>query len=539
MIAPHIERSARTGDLDAVATLTAAGHACAPRAPAAAARWFAAALRLLPDDHSQRKPELLVPLARALGSAGQLEASREALEEVLRLLPPELGAIRGQVIAFMSLISHLLGRHGEARENLLAALAERHGDTTSPEAAALETELAADCFFLGEWRQMNDWAELAVAAADPRTQATATALLALSCYELGRPAEAREHVAAAKALIDGLSDDELALRVDACHWLGWCEHLLDHYADSVRHMQRGIAISRRTGQGHVLAPMTIGLVIANCWQGELAQAWPHAEDAVEIAHLSGSDQLMAWAQTMCCWVAGRRGDLELAVAAGEEALRVSEQVTRGPYTIVASCWLADAMIESGSPQRALDVLLAAIDGPELPGVEPAFRSCIYEVLTRAELARERIEQAGDWAARAADAVRDLGLPGRESFALRAQAEVELASGRPAAAAELALAAAEKAGSGYRIDSARSRLLAGRSFAAAGDRRRALAELRRARRVLDEARARGQHLASLLRARRDEIEPELLALPRPETVRDPVRPRDQKSTAVGRREAVRF
>lgn len=493
VLAPHIERSSDVGDLDAVAALTAAGHACAPRAPAAAARWFAAALRLLPEEQSQRRPELLVPLARALGSSGQLEASREALQEVLRLLPPELGAIRGQVIAFMSLISHLLGRHGEARENLIAALGERGDDPASPEAAALEAELAADCFFLGEWTQMNTWAArasgLADAAGDPRTQATATALLALSCYELGRPVEAREHVAEAKAIIDGLSDDELALRIDACHWLGWCEHLLDHYDDSVRHMERGVAISRRTGQGHVLAPMTIGLVIANTWQGELERAWAHAEEAVEIAHLSGSDQLMAWAQTMRCWVAGRRGDLELAVAAGEEALRVSERVIRGPYTVVASCWLADALIERGAPQRAVDVLLAAIDGPELPGVEPAFRSCIYEVLTRGELARDRVERAGDWAARAADAVRGLGLPGRESFALRALAEVELASGRPAAAAELALAAAEKAGASYRVDSARSRLLAGRSFAAAGDRRRALAELRRARRALDECGAR--------------------------------------------------
>lgn len=488
-MAPHVERSAGSGDLGAVAILTEAGHASAPRAPAAAARWFAAALRLLSDDQAQAKLGLLVPMARALGSSGQLEAGREALGEALRLLPPDLGVIRGQVIAFMSLVSHLLGRHGEARENLIAALDELPGDPSSPEAAALKAELAADCFFLGEWAQMNRWAasarELALAASEPLTRATATALLGLSCYELSRAAEAREHVAEARSIVDGLGDDELALRIDACHWLGWCEHLLDHYADSVRHMERGIAISGRTGQGHMLAPMTIGLVIANTWQGDLDRAWGHAEEAVEIAHLSGSDQLMAWAQTMRCWVAGRRGDLEQAIAGGEEALRVSERVARGPYTVVASCWLADALIESGSPRRAVDILLAAIDGPELPGVEPAFRSCIYEVLTRAELALDRVEQAGEWAARAADAVRALELPGRESFALRARAEVELARERPAVAAALALDAAEKAGAGYRVDSARARLLAGRSLVAAGDRERGLAELRRARDELDE------------------------------------------------------
>ena len=46
-IAHHVERSARQGDEAAIALLREAGDAAAPRAPASAARWFGAALRLL------------------------------------------------------------------------------------------------------------------------------------------------------------------------------------------------------------------------------------------------------------------------------------------------------------------------------------------------------------------------------------------------------------------------------------------------------------------------------------------------------------
>ena len=50
--AHHVERSAREGDVDAVAVLREAGEAAARLAPASAARWFGAALRLLPRERA-------------------------------------------------------------------------------------------------------------------------------------------------------------------------------------------------------------------------------------------------------------------------------------------------------------------------------------------------------------------------------------------------------------------------------------------------------------------------------------------------------
>ena len=62
-------------------------RAAAPRAPATAARWYQAALRLLPHDQFERRLGLLVATATSLASAGLLAESRSALLDALELLP--------------------------------------------------------------------------------------------------------------------------------------------------------------------------------------------------------------------------------------------------------------------------------------------------------------------------------------------------------------------------------------------------------------------------------------------------------------------
>lgn len=48
LLAPHVARAARLGDMDAVTLLAGAARALGPRAPATVARWLHTALRLLP-----------------------------------------------------------------------------------------------------------------------------------------------------------------------------------------------------------------------------------------------------------------------------------------------------------------------------------------------------------------------------------------------------------------------------------------------------------------------------------------------------------
>src|SRR5690242_16870050 len=85
----HVERSARTGDMAAVELLTRAGEESSALAPASAAHWFETAIRLLPmdEDLAQLRLELSTRRATALGVAGHLEEARDALRELLKLLP--------------------------------------------------------------------------------------------------------------------------------------------------------------------------------------------------------------------------------------------------------------------------------------------------------------------------------------------------------------------------------------------------------------------------------------------------------------------
>ena len=85
----HVEKCARPGDAAAVGVLAEAAAAAANTAPATAARWYAAGARLLPHADRTERAGLLGPMAVALANAGRLHESREALLDVLALLPSE------------------------------------------------------------------------------------------------------------------------------------------------------------------------------------------------------------------------------------------------------------------------------------------------------------------------------------------------------------------------------------------------------------------------------------------------------------------
>ena len=483
--AHHVERSGRLGDAEAIGLLTEAAHTTATRAPATAARWFGAALRLIPEGPRAAEPRLalLVPMARALASAGRLDESRRTLDQVLDLLTPELAPLRGQVISFMSMLERLVGRHREARTTIEQGLAEL-SDQESAEAVGLQVELASNHYFEGDWQRARDAAETACRLTrqlgDPALSAAASAVLGLAYCGLGLSAEARGRMADARAFVDGASDEELAPRLDAFHWLAWLEHHMESYDEVVRHMERGLAISRRTSQGHLLVPMTIGLVIAKGWSGQIDEAIEHSEAAVEIARLLDAEQLLALTLNLRCWLAVRAGDLPRVVRFGEEAMDAVGPVASSPHSIYAGAWLAEAQVEAGAPARGRDALVRATGGPDLPLVEPGLRAYFYEVLTRAELALGHCDEAKRWAERAATIADGLELAGPTGWALRAAAETAMACDEPQRGAELALESAAAAGGIHPVEGARARIVAGRALSLAGARDQAVAELERAR-----------------------------------------------------------
>jgi DNA-binding NarL/FixJ family response regulator len=477
-LAHHVACSAAPGDEDAAALLTAAGHAAATVAPASAARWFQAALRLLPANvEDGRRLALLGPLAAALGSAGRLEESRATLIEILDMLPVSLVQARGRLIGFTGVIDRLLGRHGDAR-SLLEETLRSVGDPESPEAAGLELELAADRFFVGDWTTMREHAakgwEIAARRGGDGLRATAASLLGLAEYSVGRVSASQERCAEVLALVDAPGGD--GLRLDALDWLGWLELSVEEYDAALRHFTRGLELGRASGAGYLLTTMSFGLVLGCTWNGRLAEAIEHSDRTLELGRLSGSNQVRSWAHGLRALVELRSGALSEALDHGSQAWTLGEGVASNPFSAVSGGWFGEALIEAGQPVRGREQILRALGGAALPGVEAAYRPYFYDVLTGAEMARGHPVDATRWSAAASETATGLGLPGRTGAALHAAALVE---SDPNAGAALALRAAEALGRAHPIEAARARTLAGRHLHLAGDRTAALVQLRQA------------------------------------------------------------
>jgi len=203
-LAHHVERCAAQGDEAAIALLSAAGAATAARAPATAARWFEAALRLLPGADIERQVELRVSLASAQRSF-ELETCRDTLLSALELLPADAGSRRVELTAWCAAVEHWLGRHGDAHGRLVRAWEELPERDTAA-AAALQIELAVDGLYtleLGQAVAMGRGAlTIAREIGDRALIAAAASALCLTEAAAGAIAAAREHRAEALAQID-------------------------------------------------------------------------------------------------------------------------------------------------------------------------------------------------------------------------------------------------------------------------------------------------------------------------------------------------
>ncbi|SMD26480.1 regulatory protein, luxR family [Kibdelosporangium aridum] len=484
--APHVEHATLPGNDKAIAVLIAAAEAVAGWAPADAAHWLSVALRLLPDkvEGDLRRLELLTDMARFLGISGQLWEARDVLHEVLRLLPRTAADRRVRAVSFCAVLENLLGRHAEARALLLAEL-RGLPRMANGAATALQLGLAEASLRHGDVAGSRTWAGTAYILAschnDHPARATAASFAAYADYLAADIPAALEHCDHAALLVDGLTDGELAQRLDSVVWLGWAEHDLERYDAAGRHFDRGLALARATGQNYLLTMLLVSRGSVLMWQGLLTQAEGCFADAEEAALLVRSRWLQAFALAMRCRVAALTGELELALRLGEEACRLA-----GPPNDWLSLWtaklLAHAHLMADNPEGCSSILDITGSSPELPMVDPARRPAWYEFLTTAALALDRVAEGEQWAARAEAAATGLvALPGRRAFARLARARVLSASGDPAHASTTAReAATEFTKSGNPLDAGRAWLVAGTATAAAGERPRALDELEQAR-----------------------------------------------------------
>jgi ATP/maltotriose-dependent transcriptional regulator MalT len=486
-IAPHVERSAMVGDRAAVELLSAAADRVGVRAPATAARWYRAALRLAGDSNAEQ--ELCVPLlfalATALAAEGRLEESRTHLAQALAALGVDERPLRTRLVAEIASLDVFRGRPQQARHVLLDAF-----DATPPNAladrAALLLEIAFDHFRSGESASAVDRASDALEAA--RTLGNRALIgrvaagRALARTRHGSQAEAESDRATAERIFDRLSDAEAVEHFDGLCYLVWSSDLLGRYPAVVRFAERGLALSLANGRASLINVLTMALGLTRLRTGDVIQACEHAGGLLESARLMGAGPHLVWASALHAWVALERDDPTTALADIERAAGLLHTVAPG-----LACWLlppvtAEVCLATGDPGRARECLLA--DGPEYAVLPANRRAWRLRLLVESESALGNGPAARHWAEQAEHSAAGIGgAVEPQSHALLAMANCLLSEGRPRDAADLSVRAVRGFDeSGLVLDATRARMAAARALSAAGDQRSASGLLAAARAI---------------------------------------------------------
>jgi ATP/maltotriose-dependent transcriptional regulator MalT len=483
--AHHVEHSARRGDLSAVAVLTEAARANAHRLPTSAARWLAAALRLLPDTASaEERAEMLLAQAGALTAARRLDEARTALLAGLApLAATEAVDLRVRLTAACAGVEQQLGLLEESHARLVAAL-DTLTERRSEHGVALMVALAADAFYQARYDRLVEWGTAAAAAAsdlgDPSLQAVAEAVLAMGCSFTGATADAERHASAAAQMIDAMSDDELAGRLDAVAHLVVAEIVLERFEETAAHARRGLAVGRAAGQDDAFPGLYPVLGTAAWVLGRLAESAEVLDTAIESARLAGNVQAQAWAILSRAIAALVAGDWDRAVALAEESSALTRDASDGFVASHAGVILGWVRCETGDPGRGVELVIDAAGGPDLPRVTGGWRAGTHEVLTRAWIALGRPDEARSAAERAEEVARQVGLPRTKALAHLAAASVALHRGDANRAIDEARQAVASAGeASARYDEAMARVVLGRALAAAGETGPAAASLEEA------------------------------------------------------------
>jgi DNA-binding NarL/FixJ family response regulator len=302
----------------------------------------------------------------------------------------------------------------------------------------------------------------------------------LCCAFAAAVADAADHAAEAAAIVDAMSDAELAARLDAAAFLAGAELYLDRFERAIGHSRRALAIARATGQGELLPILIPALSTALGARGRLAEAAEVLDAAIEAARVAGNRQGLAWNLLNRCYMASRTGDVDLAATAGDESIDLTRGLDASLVSTYAGVCRAMGSFAAGDAAAAASMFVASGGGDDLRLIPGGWRAQYLDMLTCSLLVLGRRGEA-ERAAACADAVATAtGLPMATAWAHRAAAAVALDAGDATRAAAQALdSAALAAETGAPVESALSRTLAGRALALAGRPAEALEELKRA------------------------------------------------------------
>ena len=480
----HVAESAAPGDEQAIALLTAAARQLQSPAPASAARFLAAALRLLPDSAGQREQRvrIRVSLADARAAAGDAEG---ACETLLAALEEAAGDERLALTVALANAEWALGRDDAALTRLHVALGELPAEP-SPDRIRLRLALGFTALMTGDLdesrAQASDAGDDARSIGDPVFE-----FAALSAAVLARVAQADMRAGGAgvddlSAAMRRLSREQLATRLPAFWMLGRARRGLGRFDAALADIERGAAIATDTGRENMLAYFSVESAADLIELGRLAEAGAAAQQGLERARVGRNPRTLLWAQSTLASARLAAGDvaaaLRLAELAAENPPRADIMATAQPG------WcLGAALTAAGNHERAVRVLLEAFGGATLEHVLPIDRPAAAADLVEAQLACGDVAAAEQSLAPAEAAAARAGTAWAAAVTGTARAGVMLAQGRAGEAAAVG-AAAREAAAGAPLARARAQLAEGRALAADGRRKPALEALIAAESALD-------------------------------------------------------
>ncbi|MEV8508505.1 LuxR C-terminal-related transcriptional regulator [Actinoplanes sp. NPDC051475] len=358
--AVHLEHCAAPGDEEAVETLSRAAGDAAYRAPADAARWLTAALRLLPDEPgtADRRTGLRLRCARELGLAGRLKESRAHLHRLLAELPAADPVRRAEATVLAARTEQLLGRHAEAD-----ALLRR--EFRDPDAAAASA-LACAAIVRSDPAAARRWSTVVLEhTSDGMHRAAASAVRVLA-ERMGDDAVDDSGLDEAADVLDAMPDDELVTVLDLAGWVAEAELSAERLGAALRHTDRMLAVAGAADRCDALATLHGIAARARVLTGDLRGAADSLDRADDAARRSGSPARLAEVTAARAWLHLWQGN----VTAARFAALAHEQDGPVARRLVGDDATLRAWRRLGEDPAAADRLCRAVDAS---GTDPLVR----------------------------------------------------------------------------------------------------------------------------------------------------------------------
>ncbi|MFL5995738.1 MAG: LuxR C-terminal-related transcriptional regulator [Streptomyces sp.] len=421
--AHHVARAADPHRPDHITTLIAATRGVLYAKPALAAEYLHAALPLLREGQAHWH-EAQVLLARTRLLTGNASEGR-ALLDALRSAMPGGQPIEATALADSSRIERRLGRYTEAGAIARAGLAAL-ADHDTATAAALHTELADYAYDLQDYETSRKHAETAAAIAhrhhDDIGESYALAQASLAHLFTGDQATAQETTTRAAELIDAASDTTLLTNLEAAFQLGMAEGMLGRLVDSERHLTRGAALSKSTGQTYIHPQILTVLANAQLRSGNLRRALATLDETarhIERVGNSATEAIIAMVRAETLYWRDSPGDLQDAVATAEHAAAIAGD-TPTAWAVTVRCFHAEFVLLTGDTARARWLLLNAAGGTDLPKLTTWRKPRWCDTLAQAAFAEGDHVSVDHWARLAETCLEQLPSTSRQGFALRAR-----------------------------------------------------------------------------------------------------------------------